>query len=119
MHRIKEEEEKRKEISNRFQVAIDDINQQMSTNTERNGTLIQENTQLTNKLKTLLEQYEKREEVYFTLFLCNKKLNMNLIINIIDFFFSSFKFILIYIFINNKKAHRENPQTQRLGSRVG
>ena len=86
MHRIKEEEEKRKEISNRFQVAIDDINQQMSTNTERNGTLIQENTQLTNKLKTLLEQYEKREEVYFPLFLCKKNLNMNLIINIIDIF---------------------------------
>ena len=64
LHRIKEEEEKRKEISTKFQAAIDDINQQMSTNTERNSSLIQENTQLTTKLKCLLEQYEKREEVF-------------------------------------------------------
>ena len=27
--------------------------------------------------------------------------------------------MITYIFINNNKAHRENPQTQRRGSRVG
>ncbi len=63
MNRTKEEEEKRKEISNKFQAAIDEINQQVNSNTERNNSLIQENVQLAGKLKTLLDQYDAREQV--------------------------------------------------------
>ncbi len=63
LNRTKEEEEKRKEISTKFQAAIDEINQQVSSNTERNNALIQENVQLAGKLKTLLDQYDAREQV--------------------------------------------------------
>lgn len=62
LQRMKEEEEKRKEISTKFQSAIDEINTQVSSNTEKNNGLIQENLQLTTKLKNLLEQYEAREQ---------------------------------------------------------
>jgi hydroxymethylpyrimidine pyrophosphatase-like HAD family hydrolase len=61
--RIKEEEEKRKEISAKFQIAIDDINKQVSSNADKNNSIMQENANLTNKMKTLLEQYEIREQV--------------------------------------------------------
>jgi type I site-specific restriction endonuclease len=67
LNRTKEEEEKRKEISNKFQAAIDEINQQVNSNTERNNSLIQENVQLAGKLKTLLDQYDAREQVTFKL----------------------------------------------------
>lgn len=63
LQRIKEEEEKRKEITTRFQSAIDEINQQVNANTEKNQTLIQENSQLAEKLKSLVDQYELREQV--------------------------------------------------------
>ena len=55
-------------ILNKFKAAIDEINQQVGQNTEKNNSLIQENVQLTNKLKSLLEQYEVREQVRFNLF---------------------------------------------------
>ncbi len=42
--------------------AIDEINSQVNSNTEKNNGLIQENLQLTTKLKGLLEQYEAREQ---------------------------------------------------------
>jgi len=60
--RIEEEEKKRKEISNKFQGAIDEINTQVGQNSEKNNMLIQENVQLTTKLKDLIEQYEAREQ---------------------------------------------------------
>lgn len=53
---------KRKDISNKFQGAIDEINSQVSQNSEKNNMLIQENVQLTTKLKDLIEQYEVREQ---------------------------------------------------------
>jgi hypothetical protein len=61
IQRIEDEEKKRKEISNKFQGAIDEINSQVSQNSEKNNMLIQENVQLTTKLKDLIEQYETRE----------------------------------------------------------
>ncbi|CAF0707688.1 unnamed protein product [Brachionus calyciflorus] len=60
--RIKEEEERRKEITAKFQVSIDEINKQVMENSEKNGSLIQENANLAAKLKNLLEQYELREQ---------------------------------------------------------
>lgn len=62
LNRTKEEEEKRKEISAKFQAAIDEINQQVSSNTDRNNSLIQENVQLAAKLKSLIDQYDAREQ---------------------------------------------------------
>jgi hypothetical protein len=62
LQRIKDEEEKRKEITTKFQGAIDDINTQVNNNTDKNNSLIQENVQLAGKLKNLLEQYETREQ---------------------------------------------------------
>lgn len=62
IQRIEEEEKKRKEISNKFQGAIDEINQSVASNSEKNNTLIQENVQLTTKLKNLIDQYEIREQ---------------------------------------------------------
>jgi hypothetical protein len=43
--------------------AIDEINQSVASNSEKNNTLIQENVQLTTKLKNLIDQYELREQV--------------------------------------------------------
>jgi hypothetical protein len=63
LQRIKEEEEKRKEITTKFQAAIDEINQQVGSNSEKNTQLLTENQQLTGKLKNLIEQYEVREKV--------------------------------------------------------
>ena len=60
--RIKDEEDRRKEITAKFQVSIDEINKQVSENSEKNNNLIQENSQLAAKLKNLLEQYEIREQ---------------------------------------------------------
>lgn len=62
MARQREEEEKRKEVSGRFQTTITDIQEQMESHTKRNDKLQADNRELTTKLHTLLEQYEKREE---------------------------------------------------------
>lgn len=63
LQRIKEEEEKRKEITSKFQLAIDEINTQVGANSEKNSQLVVENGQLSAKLKNLIEQYEVREKV--------------------------------------------------------
>ena len=63
LSRIRDEEEKRRETSSKFQLAIDDINQQVSTNSEKNKQLIQDNMEMSAKMKHLIEQYEAREEV--------------------------------------------------------
>lgn len=60
--RIKDEEDRRKDITTKFQQSIDEINRQVTENSEKNNTLIQENAQLAAKLKNLLEQYELREQ---------------------------------------------------------
>lgn len=62
MQRARVEEEKRKEVTSHFQVTLNDIQTQMEQHNERNASLRQENTQLAEKLKKLIEQYELREE---------------------------------------------------------
>uniref|UniRef100_A0A671T7Z4 Eukaryotic translation initiation factor 3 subunit I-like n=1 Tax=Sinocyclocheilus anshuiensis TaxID=1608454 RepID=A0A671T7Z4_9TELE len=56
------EEEKRKEVTSHFQVTLNDIQVQMEQHNERNANLRQENMELADKLKKLIEQYELREE---------------------------------------------------------
>lgn len=63
MQRAREEEEKRKEVTSHFQVTLNDIQLQMEQHNERNSKLRQENMELAERLKKLIEQYELREEV--------------------------------------------------------
>ncbi|XP_071112855.1 alpha-taxilin-like isoform X2 [Haliotis cracherodii] len=60
--RAREEDEKRKEISNKFQQTIGEIQSQMTDNHERNIKLREDNTELAGKLKKFVEQYELREQ---------------------------------------------------------
>ncbi|XP_038650282.1 alpha-taxilin-like isoform X2 [Scyliorhinus canicula] len=62
IQRGRDEEEKRKEITSHFQVTLNDIQAQMEQHNERNSKLRQENMELAEKLKKLIEQYELREE---------------------------------------------------------
>ncbi|XP_062866168.1 alpha-taxilin isoform X2 [Trichomycterus rosablanca] len=62
VQRARQEEEKRKEVTSHFQLTLNDIQAQMEQHNERNGNLRQENVELAEKLKKLIEQYELREE---------------------------------------------------------
>uniref|UniRef100_A0A8C8VFR7 Taxilin beta n=1 Tax=Pelusios castaneus TaxID=367368 RepID=A0A8C8VFR7_9SAUR len=62
LQRAREEDEKRKEITNHFQGTLSDIQAQIEQQSERNMKLCQENTELAEKLKSIIDQYELREE---------------------------------------------------------
>ncbi|GAB1294928.1 Beta-taxilin [Apodemus speciosus] len=62
LQRAREEEEKRKEITSHFQSTLTDIQTQIEQQSERNMKLCQENTELAEKLKSIIDQYELREE---------------------------------------------------------
>ena len=66
LQRAREEEEKRKEITSHFQTTLTDIQTQIEQQSERNMKLCQENTELAEKLKSIIDQYELREEVRTT-----------------------------------------------------
>lgn len=50
-------------MTSHFQVTLNDIQLQMEQHNERNSKLRQENMELAEQLKKLIEQYELREEV--------------------------------------------------------
>uniref|UniRef100_UPI00358F5746 alpha-taxilin-like n=1 Tax=Myxine glutinosa TaxID=7769 RepID=UPI00358F5746 len=60
--RAREEEEKRREVTANFQTTLAEIQAQMVQHNERNTKLKQENIDLAEKLKNIVEQYELREE---------------------------------------------------------
>ncbi|KAG8582937.1 hypothetical protein GDO81_008227, partial [Engystomops pustulosus] len=62
IQRAREDEEKRKEITNHFQITLADIQSQIEQQSERNSKLCQENAELAEKLKSIVGQYEVREE---------------------------------------------------------
>ncbi|XP_048769330.2 alpha-taxilin-like isoform X2 [Ostrea edulis] len=62
LQRAREEDEKRKEISSKFQTTITEIQQQMTDHHDRNLKLREENQELAGKLKKFIEQYEVREK---------------------------------------------------------
>ncbi|XP_066867005.1 beta-taxilin isoform X2 [Kogia breviceps] len=62
LQRAREEEEKRKEITSHFQGTLTDIQAQIEQQSERNRKLCQENTELAEKLESIIDQYELREE---------------------------------------------------------
>lgn len=63
--RCREYEEQRKEAMLHFQMTLTDIEVQMEQHSSHNVKLRQENMELAEKLKKLIEQYELREEVRF------------------------------------------------------
>lgn len=60
--RSREYDEQRKEAMLHFQMTLSDIEAQMEQHSSRNAKLRQENMELVEKLKKLIEQYELREE---------------------------------------------------------
>ncbi|PRD28537.1 UNVERIFIED_CONTAM: Txlna [Trichonephila clavipes] len=60
--RLKLEEEKRKELANKFQTTLNDISALMQENSKKNIQLRQENTELATKLKSLVDNYEIWEQ---------------------------------------------------------
>ncbi|XP_037541926.1 beta-taxilin isoform X2 [Nematolebias whitei] len=62
LHRCREDEEKRKEITCHFQDMLTEIQAQIELHSARNDKLCRENSNLTDKLESLMSQYEKREE---------------------------------------------------------
>ncbi|XP_071772119.2 beta-taxilin isoform X1 [Centroberyx gerrardi] len=62
LQRCREDEEKRKEISNHFQRTLTDIQAQIEQHNNRNTKLCQENANLADKLESLMNQYELKEE---------------------------------------------------------
>ncbi|KAK2919628.1 gamma-taxilin [Channa argus] len=60
--RSREYEEQRKEAMLHFQMTLNDIELQMEQHSSHNTKLRQENMELADKLKKLIEQYELREE---------------------------------------------------------
>ncbi|KAM8946762.1 beta-taxilin [Pelodytes ibericus] len=62
IQRVREDEEKRKDITTHFQSTLTDIQSQIEQQRERNDKLCQENADLAEKLKSIVGQYEDREE---------------------------------------------------------
>uniref|UniRef100_A0A3Q1HT08 Taxilin beta n=1 Tax=Acanthochromis polyacanthus TaxID=80966 RepID=A0A3Q1HT08_9TELE len=62
LQRCKEDEEKRKEITSHFQTMLTEIQTQIEQHSARNDKLCHENTHLTEKLESLMNQCERREE---------------------------------------------------------
>lgn len=60
--RIREEEEKRKVVSAKFQTTLSEITALMQQNNENNSKLRDENIEMQNKFKSVCEQYELREQ---------------------------------------------------------
>ncbi|KAK3932879.1 Alpha-taxilin [Frankliniella fusca] len=58
--KIREEEEKRKEVSNKFQSTLAEITSLMQQNNEKNSKLRDDNIEMTTKFKSVCEQYELR-----------------------------------------------------------
>ncbi|XP_051871260.1 gamma-taxilin-like isoform X1 [Pristis pectinata] len=62
LQRAREEEERRKEVTAHFQMTLNEIQAQMDQHNLHNTKLRQENIELAEQLKKLIEQYELREE---------------------------------------------------------
>uniref|UniRef100_A0A671NMS7 Beta-taxilin-like n=1 Tax=Sinocyclocheilus anshuiensis TaxID=1608454 RepID=A0A671NMS7_9TELE len=62
LQRLREDEMNRKEITAHFQSTLVDIQNQIEQHSNRNNKLCQENSDLASKLKTIIEQYERREQ---------------------------------------------------------
>lgn len=61
--KIRDEEEKRKEVSAKFQVTLNEITDLMKQDNDKTMKLRDDNIDMTSKLKSIYEQYEMREQV--------------------------------------------------------
>ncbi|XP_046729427.1 beta-taxilin isoform X1 [Silurus meridionalis] len=68
LHKCQEDEKKRAEITSHFQTTVVDIQAQIEQHSNRNNKLCHENNELANKLTSIIQQYEKREESLEKLF---------------------------------------------------
>ncbi|XP_078085555.1 beta-taxilin [Mustelus asterias] len=68
LQRARVEEEKRKEVTKHFQDTLLDIQSQIDQHSQRNIKLCEENTELASRLKTIIEQYDTREEHFEKIF---------------------------------------------------
>ena len=59
---MKEVEEKRNEISTKFQSALNDVAVVMTENTDKSIKLKNDNLKMTNKMKSIKEEFKKQEE---------------------------------------------------------
>ncbi|XP_036406474.1 beta-taxilin isoform X2 [Megalops cyprinoides] len=62
LQRYREDELKRKEITTHFQNTLTDIQAQIEQHSNRNTQLCKENSDLAEKLQSIISQYEQREE---------------------------------------------------------
>ena len=62
MLRIREEEERRKEVATKFQTTLSDVSALLQQNNEKNTKLREENTEMAAKLQMLCDQYTLREQ---------------------------------------------------------
>ncbi|KAI3363910.1 hypothetical protein L3Q82_001509 [Scortum barcoo] len=62
LKRCREDEEKRNEMTNHFQMMLTEIQAQIEQHSNRNDKLCRENSNLTDKLESLMSQCEMREE---------------------------------------------------------
>uniref|UniRef100_A0A2K6LP12 Taxilin gamma n=1 Tax=Rhinopithecus bieti TaxID=61621 RepID=A0A2K6LP12_RHIBE len=82
MQQAREEEERRKEATAHFQITLNEIQAQLEQHDIHNAKLRQENIELGEKLKKLIEQYALREEVTeFGLFKRLLKISKNVTIH--------------------------------------
>ncbi|CDQ99490.1 unnamed protein product [Oncorhynchus mykiss] len=63
LQRCREDDLKRKDITTHFQSTLTDIQVQIEEHSTRNTKLCQENSDLAEKLKSLISQYDAREAV--------------------------------------------------------
>lgn len=63
LQRIKEAEDKRIDMTNRFQNTLSEIASVMQQNSEKNNKLRDDNMDMSSRLKNVCEQYELREQV--------------------------------------------------------
>ncbi|KAM9497053.1 beta-taxilin isoform 1-T1 [Clarias gariepinus] len=66
--KCQEDEKKRAEISCHFQNTVVDIQAQIEHHSSRNNKLCQDNTELANKLTSIIQQCEKRDESFEKIF---------------------------------------------------
>ena len=62
MLRIREEEERRKEVATKFQTTLSEVSNLLQQNNEKNTKLREENSEMATKLQMLCDQYTLREQ---------------------------------------------------------
>lgn len=63
MTRLREEEQRRKEVSAKFNTTLSEISNLMKENSDKNSQLRDENQDMAGRLQELIKQYEDREAV--------------------------------------------------------